>query len=119
MKDSEKKCYYALDCNKIIPETILFAHSQTPLLISDFSFWYGTINAFMPVINECESETIEVLYATPDIENLEEMLSNEKYSDIYVVYASNKLVENLKSQFGERMDSLEIGGISPMWQISY
>ena len=85
--------------------------------VSDFSFWCRSINAFVPVINECESENICFLHVSTHIGNIEEMLIYEKYSDIYIVYASNELVKNLKSQFGERTDSLEIEGISPMWQI--
>src|SRR4030042_5315445 len=118
IKDSGKKCYFSgLNCNTSFIEAEVFSKAQKPLLISDFSFWYGNINAFMPIINEYESDNIYVLYASPDIENVEVMLTNKDYSDIYVIHASNELVKNLKSQFGERMDSLAIEGTSPMLQI--
>jgi len=38
--------------------------------VSDFSFWCRSINAFVPVINECESENIYVLHVSPGIENI-------------------------------------------------
>ena len=45
------------------------------------------------------------------------MLINKGYSDIYIFHNSNELIKNLKSQFGERMDSLEIKVIFPLWKI--
>jgi len=45
------------------------------------------------------------------------MLLDAKYSDIYVTDASSELIENLKLQFGKKMDSLNVEGINPMWQI--
>ena len=67
--------------------------------------------------NECKSDNIYILRASPDIENASEIIANKSYSDIYVTYASNELVDNIKSQFGERMSSLTVDGITPMWQI--
>jgi len=77
------------------------------------------VGGFMVIMNECQSENIDILRASPDIRNVEKMLLDTEYSDIYVTHASMKLVENLKMQFGEKMDSLEVEGISPMWQIKY
>ena len=73
----------------------------------------------MVFLHECKSDSIDVLRATPDIENIEEKIDVNNYSDIYVTYASKKLVDNLKSQFGDRMDSLSVNGISPSWTIKY
>ena len=72
----------------------------------------------MAIMNECTSDSIDIMQVYPDITNVKEKIPENYYSDIYLVYASKELVLNLKSQFGEQMDSLEIEGISPMWQIN-
>jgi uncharacterized membrane protein len=100
-----------------IEDARLFSKAEKPLLITDYSFRIGMVD-FMVVINECKSDNIDILRASPDKENVEEILIDKNYSEIYVTHASNELVENLKSQFGEKMDSLEVEGISPMWQIN-
>ena len=100
-----------------IEDARLISKAEKPLLITDYSFRTGMVD-FMVVLIECESENIDILRSSPDIENMEEKLFDKDYSEIYVFHASDKLVENLKSQFGEKMDSLKVEGISPMWQIN-
>ena len=100
-----------------IEDAALFSKARKPLLITDYSFRIGMVD-FMVVVNECRSENIDILRASPDIKNVEEKLRDKNYSEIYVVHASNELVQNLKLQFGEKMDSLEVEGISPIWQIN-
>lgn len=106
-------------CYDRINKAQLFSNARKPLLITDYSMMFqqkGDIG-FMVIMNECQSDSIDVLRASPDIKNVEKMLLDAKYSDIYVTNASSELVENLKSQFGNKMDSLKVEGISPMWQI--
>ncbi|UCH13441.1 MAG: glycosyltransferase family 39 protein [Bacteroidales bacterium] len=100
-----------------IEDARLFSKADKPVIITDYSFGFGMVD-FMVVINECNSDNIDILRASNDIENVEEILIYNNYSEIYVTHASNELTENLKSQFGEKMDSLKIEGISPMWQIN-
>ena len=100
-----------------IEDARLISKAEKPLLITDYSFRTGMVD-FMVVLIECESENIDILRSSPDIENMEEKLFDKDYSEIYVFHASDKLVENLKSQFGEKMDSLKVEGISPVWQIN-
>jgi len=100
-----------------IEDALLISKAEKPLLITDYSFRIGMVD-FMVVLIECDSENIDILHASPDIENMEEKLFDKDYSEIYVFHASEKLIENLKSQFGARMDSLKVEGISPMWQIN-
>jgi uncharacterized membrane protein len=100
-----------------IEDANFISKARKPLLITDYSFRVGMVD-FMVVMNECKSENVDILRASPDIKDVKEKLYGKNYSDIYVFHASNKLVENLKSQFGEKMDSLEVEGISPMWQIN-
>jgi hypothetical protein len=71
----------------------------------------------MVVLNECNSDNIDVLYASPDIKGVESMITGKNYSEIIVFHASKDLAENLKGQFGARMDSLEIKHLNPVWRI--
>ncbi len=100
-----------------IEDANFISKAPKPLLITDYSFRLGMVD-FMVVLNECKSENVDILRASPDIKNVEEILRDKNYSDIYIIHASPKLVQNLKSQFNEKMDSLEIKGISPIWKIN-
>jgi uncharacterized membrane protein len=100
-----------------IEDARLFSNAQKPLLITDYSYTNGMVD-FMAVMLECHSENIDILRASPDIENVENMINHKDYSDIYVFHASKKLIGNLKSQFGEKMDSLNVGGTSSIWKIN-
>jgi len=104
------------DC--YIEDARLFSTSSKPLLITDFAFNHGMINSMVTIL-ECNSENIDILRASPDIDNVEEIISNKDYSDIYVFHASDELIGNLKSQFGEKMDSLDAEGTSSIWKINH
>ncbi len=103
------------DC--YIEDARLFSTSSKPLLITDFAFNHGMINSMVTIL-ECNSENIDILRASPNIDNAEEMIFNKDYSDIYVFHASDELIANLKSQLGEKMDSLKLEGTSPIWKIN-
>ena len=100
-----------------IEDARLFSNTQKPLLITDFAFQNGMIN-FMIVIFECNSEKIDILRASPDIDSVENLIDQKNYSDIYVFHASDELIGNLKSQFEQKMDSLNIEGTSSIWKIN-
>jgi uncharacterized membrane protein len=104
------------DC--YIEDARLFSTSSKPLLITDFAFNHGMINSMVTIL-ECNSEDIDILRASPDIDNVEEIISNKDYSDIYVFHASDELIGNLKSQFGEKMDSLNAEDTSSIWKINH
>jgi uncharacterized membrane protein len=109
-------------CKANVEEAQLFSSDSKPLLITDFSFPLGLgLGGLMTVLNECESENIDILRASPDIDNLSEKIPEKEYSEIYVVHASDELVQNLKIQFGEKMDSLKLKdqSWSKLWQIDY
>jgi uncharacterized membrane protein len=114
---SKSRSWYIGRQQVYIEDAHLISKAEKPLLITDYSFRIGMVD-FMVVLIECNSENIDILRASHDIENMEEKLLDRDYSEIYVIHASEKLVENLKSQFGEKMNSLKIDGISPMWQIN-
>jgi uncharacterized membrane protein len=101
-----------------IEDAAFISKSHKPLLITDYSYRLGMVD-FSVVINECKSEDVDILRASSDIKEVEKIISDKKYSDIYVVHASPTLVQNLKSQFGDEMDSIKVAGISPMWKISF
>jgi len=103
------------DC--YIEDARLFSSARKPLLITDFAFNHGMINSMVTIL-ECKSGNIDILRASPDIGNIEEMINGKDYSDIYVFHASDELIGNLKSQFGEKMDSLHIEGTSSIWKIN-
>ncbi len=119
---SKVRCFDGGNWSAQIKDAQLYSNARHPLLITDYSMagpGVRAVGGFMVIMNECQSENIDILRASPDIRNVEKMLLDTEYSDIYVTHASMKLVENLKMQFGEKMDSLEVEGISPMWQIKY
>ena len=64
------------------------------------------------------SDSIDIMQVYSDVTNIKEKIPENYYSEIYIVYAPDELVQNLKTQFGEQIDSLEIEGISPMWKIN-
>lgn len=103
------------DC--YIEDARLFSSAREPLLITDFAFNHGMVN-FMVTVLECNSGNIDILRASPDIDNVAGIISLKGYSDIYVVHASDELIENLKSQFGEEMDLLNVEGTSSIWKIN-
>jgi len=116
---SKDRCYLVpYQCEENINEARIFSEAARPLLISDYTL-PGDLSTggFFAILNECESESIDVFHVTPDIKNVEDMLSGTDYSDIYVSHSSEYLIKNLKLQFGEKMDSMENEDISPMWTI--
>ncbi|MEJ2050023.1 MAG: glycosyltransferase family 39 protein, partial [Calditrichota bacterium] len=103
------------DC--YIQDARLFSNASKPLLITDFAFNHGMINSMVAIL-ECNSGNIDILRASPDIEIVEKMINHQEYSDIYVFHASDELIGNLKSQFGVKMDSLNVVGTSSIWKIN-
>lgn len=96
----------------------MLSKAKNPLIIADCEYGVSVgLRSFTAILNDCTSENIDILQAAADIENVEELLMDKGYSDIYVIQSSDALVQNLKEQFGERMDSLDIEGIEPAWKI--
>ena len=65
----------------------------------------------------CESESIDVLYASENIENVNELISGNEYSNVYIIMVSENLKENLETQFENRMIKVENNNILQSWEI--
>lgn len=113
---SQDRCWMTRhDCKEDLSDAQLLTRSNHTLVITDF---VKHLNNFMVVLNECDSDNIDVLYASPDIANVEEKIAGNDYEAVFVIHASKDLIGNLKGQFGSRMDSLEMKHLYPVWQIS-
>jgi uncharacterized membrane protein len=102
--------------NVYIEDARLISEAKKPLLITDLASNKSMVD-LMVVLRECNSRSIDVLRASPGIDSVENRIPHREYSDIYVLYASDGLIGNLRSQFGSRMERLNVKGISPMWKI--
>jgi hypothetical protein len=96
----------------------ILSNDERPLIITDFQKEYG-MAGFFALIAECESDRIDILYASPDIENMTEKFHQNDYSNIYIMYASDKLVQNLTTQFGEKITPCysELGNWIPIYRL--
>ncbi len=92
-----------------------------PLLISDMNtVWMpGSVPGILAFTNACKSDKIDFLLVSSDIQNISDYYDSNNYSNIFVLHASQELINNMKIQFGEKMDSLEIEGMTNEWQIIY
>jgi hypothetical protein len=106
------------DCESNIEEAQIIASAEYALLITDFGGW-GFAN-FIAVLNESKAANTDIIYSKGEIKDMKEEIKSKAYSDIYVVQASDKLVHELKSEFGESMMPLkkEANPMSPqIWEI--
>ena len=61
---------------------------------------------------------MDILRADPDIENVKDLIAGHEYTDIYVCYASDELVKNLKSQWDEEhLKKMDSSGTYTMFKI--
>ncbi|KPK92996.1 hypothetical protein AMJ80_06235 [bacterium SM23_31] len=102
--------------NVYIEDARFISKAERPLLITDFTNNKRMVD-FMVVMQECNSDNIDILLASTDIDSVKKRMENKEYSDIYVFYASDELIGNLKSQFDSKMEKLNVEGISSMWKI--
>ncbi len=106
---------------EFVDNATLLSTSEKPLMITDFirlnSPWDGPMHS-MEVLANCNSEKIDVLRVSPDIQGIETMIPKNIYTDIFVIYASDELLENLKNQFGERLEILPGEQGPPRWKVN-
>ena len=119
LKIAETRCWNTRpDCESNIQEAQLIAHAKHPLLITDFAGW-GFAN-FLAILNESKATNADIIYCKGEIQVKTEEIHRNAYSEIYIVQASDKLVQTLKTPCGEKMLPLkkEANVMSPQtWQI--
>lgn len=98
----------------------LLSVAKRPLMITDF-VWNnnpgeGRMHS-MEVLVDCTSDSIDILRVTPDIRQIDSLIPTMRYSDIFVIYASDALLNNLEKQFGDRMEILYGKVGPPRWRI--
>ena len=119
LKNSKNRCWDTPHyCEAIINEAEFFKKAENPLYI----FSTADINIegtkLLTFINECDRNDMDILVVSPDKKNIKELIGDRHYSEIYVLHNSDEFIKNLKTEFGERMDSLEVDGIRAMWRIN-
>jgi uncharacterized membrane protein len=100
----------------------LLSRSDNSLLISDMKTLFqggGQAASILAFTNACKSDKIDILRVKPDITNIREYFDSTAYKNVFVLSASQNLINNLKSQFGEKMDSLAMEGFKNEWQIKF
>lgn len=105
--------------NYMMAEKLL--NSDRTLIITDFTYWAG-IGGFLEVMAKVENEDIDILYALPDNDCIDELIDTSIYSYIFLMHTSDKLLENIKLNVTPKIDSLaycESSWATPMWQIRY
>jgi hypothetical protein len=98
----------------------LLSNPEKTLVITDFTRadnpWTGP-TLTMQVLLNCTSDRIDVLRIGHDVPDLAALIPEGIYSDIFLLYPSSGLVEQLAGQFGERMQILEGRLGPPTWII--
>lgn len=105
-----------------INNSALLSRSDNSLLISDMKTIFqggDTALSILTFTNACKSDKIDILRVNSDIKRVSEYFDSAAYKQIFVLNASQNLINNLKSQFGDKMDSLALKGFINEWQIKY
>ena len=119
LKFSTNRCYLDMsDGQDCIEISHIFSSADHPLIITDYSVYAG-IGKFFELISECNSENIDILRVWDNIDYAVEVIKEKKYSEIYIVHASDKLIQELALQFGEGLELIRSYEIAPLWQIRY
>lgn len=117
-KFSQNRCWNCRnDCNQNFEDARMISQSNKPLLISDFKL--RLVN-FMVILNACEKQDIDVLYAT-DPRKAAEKLDSTHYSDIFLIQSSDNLINHFKAKYGKRMTLVrdKVNAWSPaIWKIT-
>lgn len=89
------------------------------LLISDFTTPSDQgITEFLIITNAVDSEDVDVYRASPDNTGIINVINKHSYTDIYVYFVSEQLLQNLKVQFGENLIQIDDPELyNQFWQI--
>jgi uncharacterized membrane protein len=112
------KHYYNM-YEKELSNSALLSACEKPLLISDFNtvFAGGDAADILTFTNACKSGNLDILRVKADIQNITAYFDSDKYSDILILHGSEELIQNLKSQFGYEMDSIQMIGFVNEWRV--
>ena len=119
LKITSNRCHLHMsDCQQCIDATHLFSNATHPLIVTDYTA-FGGIGKFFELMAECDSENLDILRVWNDIDYAVDLIEDKEYSEIYIVYASDRILQDLSLQFGERLVLIKPGGLTPLWQIRY
>ena len=100
-----KKWYYTP--NYDFKPVDYIVNSESCLVISDFTTSRGNnISYFLMIANAIKSENVDMLHTTPENPDIKELINKNIYSDIFIIYASKVLLNNLEEQFGDRFTQI-------------
>ena len=102
--------------NVYIEDAHLFSNARDPLVITELNDAKEMID-LMVVLEECKSNNINILRTTSDFNIQDSLFNHLNYSEIFVFRGSNDLLENIKTKFGEDLDSVQEKGTSVKWEI--
>jgi uncharacterized membrane protein len=98
----------------------LFSEAQNPLVITEFiranNPWEGPVHT-MEVLANCDNDNIDVLRVSPDVKEIYNIIPQEKYSDVFVMYVSDDLAQRMMEQLGGKMIPITVASGPPMWKI--
>ena len=99
---------------RIVSTADFISESESPLIItSGDQFWGDRFS----LINELESESIDILSLSEDAEIDTGTISAQGYSNVYILMVTNPLKNSLETQFGNKMVKLENSSIIPTWEL--
>jgi len=106
-------------CKQTITEGEFYSSKDSPLIISDFKnlpMGLGYIKV-LEITNAYQSDNIDILHATSDIENITSYVESKNYTDVYISLSSDQFVNHLKQTYGDKIVKVELDGAAPVWQI--
>jgi uncharacterized membrane protein len=119
MHMDEKRCWNTSpDCDSNVENARLISNAAHPLVITDFN--HSEFTNLLVLINAVKGNNMDILYCKESIPDIKEKVKAKGYSDIFVVDASDTLVQHLKAQFGGNfaLYSKEAGRWNrPIWRI--
>jgi hypothetical protein len=90
------------------------------LIITDFNGGGAGFATFLAVLNDAKAKQADIMYSKESIPNLQEKIAGKAYSEIYVLEASETLIQQVKSQYGKSMlpykKELDMFS-SPIWYV--
>lgn len=107
---------------EFVNNAALLSDSEKALVITDFTRednpWTGPTLTMQVLVN-CTSDKIDVLRVGENVPDMAALIPEDTYSDIFLLYPSSRLVEEMTRQYGDRMQILEGRRGPPTWIINH